>query len=70
MFHCSAVAHDYHTDTYYWSIQGGQASIYASGDPSPIYRVRDEPFALEYDWLGRRLFWVEDGLVVSQTDGY
>ena len=63
-----AVAHDSYTGDYYWVIAGGQANIFVSdsrGMESILYNVRDEPFALEFDWVSRRLFWVEDGPVSS-----
>lgn len=30
-----------------------------------LYENRDNPFALEYDWLSKRLLWVEEGERVS-----
>lgn len=35
-----------------------------------LYENRDNPFALEYDWLGARLFWVEEGERVSKSKVY
>ncbi len=40
------------------------------GDPDmaeTLYQRRDQPFALEYDWVGNRLLWVEDGDNVSTS---
>ena len=68
----TAIAHDYNTDAYYWAIVGGQANIYevigavAGSTPSPRYTRRDQPFALDVDWVSKRLFWIEDGEGVSE----
>ena len=62
-----AIAVDSYTDTIYWSSEGSSASVYSkrgSLQPQALYSNRDQPFALEYDWVGNRLLWVEDGVNV------
>ena len=66
----AAVAHDGHTNSIYWTIEGGQGNVYLNSGGSPdtaevLYEIRDQPFSIEYDWLSNRLFWVEDGIRVS-----
>lgn len=67
----AAIAHDGYTNTLYWSIEGGQGDVYMSDDSLlldeaiRLYENRDNPFALEYDWLSKRLLWVEEGERVS-----
>jgi len=50
-------------------IRGGQSSVYShspsTGTTSPIHQCRDDPRSLKLDWVARRLFWVEDGEMVS-----
>lgn len=71
--HNAAVAHDSFTNSLYWSIEGGQGNVFLNNEQLPLddatvlYASRDNPFALEYDWLSQRLFWVQDGDRVSQT---
>ncbi len=60
------MARDHYNDSSYWVIQGRQASVFVTDTPeaTALYTLRDAPFALEYDWLTKRLFWVE---VISDT---
>ena len=37
----------------------------AIDDATALYERRDNPSALEYDWVSQRLFWGEDGDRVS-----
>lgn len=72
-FDPSGVAHDYHTDSHYWVIEGGQASVFVNNrthspdEAAMLYSIRDGPFSLEFDWITRRLLWVEDGERVSPS---
>ena len=31
---------------------------------------RRNPFSLKFDWVGRRLYWIEDGDTVSVNDSF
>ena len=66
----AGVTYDTYSDEYYWAIQGGQGSIYTSNstllsNARRLIDFRDNPFQLKFDWVARRLFWVEDGDTVS-----
>ena len=75
-YHCVlGVAYDSYTGQVYWSVEGGQGKLYMSGstlseDGHVLFSdFRRNPFSLEFDWVARRLFWVEDGVTVSVTFG-
>ena len=68
-----AVAVDSYTDTVFWVPEGSSAIVYkkiGSRQSQALYRNRDQSFALEYDWVGNRLLWVENSknvrLLVSE----
>ena len=72
------VAYDSYTAEFYWSVEGGQGRVYMSSNNSSqnengqvlFSEFRRNPFSLKFDWVGRRLYWVEDGDTVSMNDCY
>ena len=67
------VAYDSYTGHIYWSIEGGQGKLYMNNSTRSeegqvlFSNFTRNPFSLEFDWVARRLFWVEDGVTVSVT---
>jgi hypothetical protein len=63
------VAYDIRSSLYFWIIEGGQGPLYrynTSEDTfSNLVPSLDTPISLASDWVGRRLFWVQDGISVS-----
>ena len=66
---CVGVAYDIRSSLYFWIIEGGQGPLYrynTSNDSSRALEPGlDTPISLAADWVGRRLFWVQDGINVS-----
>ena len=57
----AAVAADPYSGAVYWASEGSLANIFRIGSDTSLFSRLDQPFALEYDWAGNRLLWVEDG---------
>ena len=68
-FFPSGVAHDIRNNLYFWIIDGGQSPLYrynsATDEVSQLLQRLDRPMSLAADWVGRRLFWVQDGFNVG-----
>lgn len=70
----AGVAHDVRNSFYFWVIDGGQSPLYRyNNDTEELSQLLqgldrlDRPVSLAADWIGRRLFWVQDGVSVSYT---
>ena len=61
----AAVAADPYSGAVYWASEGSSASIFNIGAESSLFTRLDQPFAMEYDWAGNRLLWIEDGANVK-----
>jgi hypothetical protein len=65
----NGVAYDIRSSLYFWIIEGGQGPLYrynTSEDTfSNLLPSLDTPISLASDWVGRRLFWVQDGINVA-----
>ena len=62
------MTYDYRSNLTFWIIKGGQGPLYrydASTEMSTELERLDIPVSLAADWVGRRLFWVQDGINVS-----
>ena len=67
--HAVGVAYDYRSSLYFWIIQGGQGPFYRysalDNSLSELVERLDTPVSIAADWVGRRLFWAQDGINVS-----
>ena len=65
----SGLAHDSRNNLYFWIAFGGQSPLYrfesTNEELSRLVQILDNPVSLAADWVGRRLFWVQDGIGVS-----
>ena len=63
------VAYDFRSSLYFWIIQGGQGPLYRysalNNSSSELVERLDTPVSIAADWVGRRIFWVQDGMNVS-----
>ena len=69
VFSYVGVTYDFRNDLYFWIIEGGQGPLYRfqtiTQNLSRVQRALDRPVSLAADWVGRRLFWVQEGISVS-----
>ena len=68
---CAGVTYDFRNDLYFWIIEGGQGPLFryntANQEFTRVQMALDRPVSLAADWVGRRLFWVQEGINVSYS---
>ena len=68
----TGVAYDVHHDVLYWTTENRglvQLSL-EGGGTEPIFLKEDLPGAasIGVDYIGQRLYWIEDGMVSGQSE--